>query len=104
MSKRTAFLSAIVLSSAFLFAQAPQAPTRAPDGSTRQMLTSIVVPPLPNAPFSATVNTEWTRYLTDGATLVLKNRRLIARDGRGRVFEERRFLVPNLDPNRQSRL
>src|SRR5262249_32989171 len=85
----------------FLLAQAP---THAPDGSTRQMLTSIVVPPLPNAPFSATVNTEWTRYLNDGATLVLKNRRLIARDGQGRVFEERRFLVPQLDATHQPRL
>jgi hypothetical protein len=69
-------------------AQAP--PVHAPDGGTRETISSIDVPPLPNAPFSATVNTEWTRYLDNGAMLVWKNRRLIARDGQGRVYQERR--------------
>ena len=40
-----------------------QAPVHAPDGGTQTRLMSIMVPPLPNAPFSAMVNTEWTRYL-----------------------------------------
>ena len=44
------------------------------------------------APFSATVNTDWTRVLEDGATQVRTNTRLIARDGQGRVFQERRWL------------
>jgi len=79
------------------FAQAPQA-LHAPDGGTRETLTSIVVPPLPNAPFSATVETEWTKYLADGSTQVTRNHRLIARDGLGRVFQERRTFVPKTSP------
>jgi hypothetical protein len=54
------------------------------------MLTSIVVPPLPNAPFSATVNTEWTRSLENGATMIFKNHRLIARDAHGPIFHPAR--------------
>jgi len=80
-----------------VFTQGPP-PVHAPDGGTRTMLMSIMVPPLPNAPFSAMVNTEVTRYLENGATVVHKNRRLIARDGQGRVFQERRLLVPNDAP------
>jgi hypothetical protein len=95
-------VSAVACSSLSVFTQSQQ-PVHAPDGGTRQMLTSIAVPPLANAPFSATVNTEWTRYLENGATLILKNRRLIARDGQGRVFQERRFLAADGNPQ-QSRL
>jgi len=70
----------------------------APDGGTRETLTSIVVPPLPNAPFSATVQTEWTKYLADGSTQFTQNHRLIARDGLGRVFQERRTFGPKGSP------
>jgi hypothetical protein len=65
----------------------------APDGGTREMLQSIAIPPVPNAPFSATVQTEWTKYLADGATQLIQNHRLIARDGLGRVFQERATFV-----------
>jgi len=77
--------------------QAPQA-LHAPDGGTRETITSIAVPPLANAPFSATVETEWTKYLADGSTQVTRNQRLIARDGLGRVFQERRMFVPKGSP------
>ena len=70
----------------------------APDGGTRETLTSIVIPPLPNAPFSATVLTEWTKYLADGGTQFTRNHRLIARDGLGRVFQERRTFVSKSSP------
>jgi hypothetical protein len=70
----------------------------APDGGTRETLTSIAVPPLPNAPFSATVQTEWTKYLTDGATQLIQNHRLIARDSLGRVFQERATFVAKDSP------
>ena len=79
-------------------------PAHAPDGGTRAMITSIAVPPLPDAPFTATVNTEWTRILENGATQIFANHRLIARDGQGRVFQERRFLVPPRDDKPTSRL
>jgi hypothetical protein len=62
------------------------------------MLTSIFVPPLANAPFTANVDTEWTRLLEDGSTRVVKNHRLIARDGQGRIFQERRMFGPQGSP------
>jgi hypothetical protein len=79
------------------FAQAPQA-LHAPDGGTRETITSIAVPPMPNAPFTATVETEWTKYLADGSNQVTRNHRLIARDGLGRVFQERRTFVSKSSP------
>jgi hypothetical protein len=79
------------------------AQTHAPDGGTRTTITSIAVPPMPDAPFSATVTTEWTRYLENGAMQIIKNHRMIARDGQGRVFQERRWLAAEGSPN-ESRL
>lgn len=65
-----------------------------PDGGTREVLVSIFIPSIPGAAFTATVNTEWVRALPDGARITLKNHRLIARDKNGRIFQERRALVP----------
>jgi hypothetical protein len=78
--------------------QVPQEPQHAPDAAPRAMITSIAVPPIPDAPFSATVETAWTRYLENGGRQVLTNRRLIARDGVGRVFQERRLFVSSGSP------
>jgi hypothetical protein len=77
---------------------AQQAATHAPDGTTVERLQSISVPPKSNAPFSATVNTEWTRIFEDGSSRTLKNRRLIARDSVGRVFQQRTFLAADGNP------
>jgi hypothetical protein len=66
----------------------------AADGGVREVLESIVVPPLSGAPFTATLDTEWVKYAADGVTITLANERHIARDGRGRIYEERWFLVP----------
>jgi hypothetical protein len=76
-------------------AQSRQEPQRPPDGGTREVLISILIPSLPNAPFTAAVNTESVRQLADGSTITLKNHRAIARDGLGRIFQERRLLVPD---------
>ena len=65
-----------------------------PDGGTPEVLLSIFIPSIPGAAFTATVNTEWVRALPDGTRITLKNRRLIARDKSGRIFQERRALVP----------
>jgi hypothetical protein len=77
-----------------LSAQTPQEGPRLPDGGTREILVSIFIPSLPGAPFTATVNTEWVRTLPDGTRITVKNHRLIARDKSGRIFQERRMLVP----------
>jgi hypothetical protein len=103
MKPAALILALLIFSSRAVLTQIQREPVHAPDGGTREMIISISVPPLPNAPFSATVNTEWTRYLEDGATLIIKNHRLIARDGKGRVFQERRWLAPDGSPV-QSRL
>ncbi len=64
------------------------------DGGVREVLESIVIPPIPNAPFTATLDTEWVRYAGEGATITLANERHVARDRRGRVYQERWYLVP----------
>ena len=85
----------LILPTSVSVAQAPPEAHRPPDGGTRQVLVSILIPSVPNAPFSATVVTEWIRQLADGSTITLGNRRAIARDKAGRIFQERRLLVPN---------
>jgi hypothetical protein len=77
-----------------IFSQAPPEGQRPPDGGTREVLVSILIPSIPNAPFSATVATESVRHLADGSRITLVNRRAIARDSVGRIFQERRLLVP----------
>jgi hypothetical protein len=81
-----------------LRARSPGQSIHAPSGGTRAILSSISIPPIPNAPFTATVNTQWVRTLEDGTSVTLQNRRTIARDNGGRIFQERRGLFPPNDP------
>ena len=64
------------------------------DGGTREVLESIVIPPIPGAPFTAILATEAIKYAADGSTMTAVNERRIARDLQGRVYEERWYLVP----------
>jgi hypothetical protein len=75
----------------------PQSTQHAPDGGVRETLQSIAIPVLTNAPFSANVDTEWTKILPDGTTATIKNHRTVARDTSGRVFQERRYFTPDGD-------
>ena len=93
------FIGLIAFSIAHLFAQAPDQATHAPSGDTQVTVISIFVPPLPNAPFTATVSTTGVRKLDGGGTFTVQNRRTIARDNVGRIFEERRWLYPAGNPN-----
>ena len=70
-------------------------PTHAPDGGTVERITSIFISPKADAPFTATVNTEWIRHLSDGSQITLVNHRTVARDAKGRVYQERASFVPN---------
>lgn len=81
----------------------PTQPTHAPDGGTIERFASIFIAPKADAPFTATVNTEWIRHLADGSTITLVNHRTIARDGKGRVYQERAYFVPN-DGKHESRV
>jgi hypothetical protein len=64
------------------------------DGGAREVLESIVIPGVLHAPFYATLATEWVKYSADGATMTFVNERHIARDGQGRIYQERWGLVP----------
>ncbi|HVP54848.1 MAG TPA: hypothetical protein VMU45_07625 [Candidatus Eisenbacteria bacterium] len=75
-------------------AQNLQDALHAPDGNSFTRIVGIFIAPIFDAPFTATVSTEWTRETSNRATIVVKNRRLVARDSQGHVFEERRRFVP----------
>jgi hypothetical protein len=64
------------------------------DGGTQEVLISISIPPVPKAPFTTTLRTQWVRTLADGSTLTVQNHRIIMRDSAGRIFQERCLLVP----------
>jgi hypothetical protein len=72
--------------------QAPVATMR--DGGVSQVMQSIYIPPLLNAPFTAIVHTEWTRPLSEGGNFTFVNQRRVARDSLGRIYEERWLLAP----------
>jgi hypothetical protein len=75
-------------------AQSPEEAIHAPDGGTVEQINSILIPPVLHAPFSCTVTAEWTKILEDGSTQTLQNHRRVVRDGAGRIYQERRRLVP----------
>jgi hypothetical protein len=54
----------------------------------------VFVTPIPNAPLLAVVNTESSQLLKDGTSLNQKTLSAIARDRQGRIFNERRALIP----------
>jgi hypothetical protein len=77
-----------------LRAQGPDEATHAPDGGTIEQFSSILLPPVPHAPFSSVITAEWTKVLEDGSTQTVQNHRLAVRDGVGRIDQERRRLIP----------
>lgn len=68
--------------------------TSATDGGGQEILESINVPTMPNAPFSLMLGTEWVRPLGNGGTFTVVNTRPIKRDGAGRIYQERWLLSP----------
>jgi hypothetical protein len=77
--------------------QSAQDGVHAPSGNTSLILQSITIPAIPNAPFTATVTTVWTRPLDDGTTVSIHNHRIVARDSSGRTFQERKLFFPVSD-------
>lgn len=59
-----------------------------------ELLESIYVPNLTNAPFSLTLATEWSRPMQNGGTYTIVNSRPIRRDSAGRIYMERWLLSP----------
>ncbi len=65
---------------------------------TAEVLQSLYIPAIPDAPFSATLHTEWVRPMgATGATMTFVNRRMVLRDKNGRLLEERCALTPKAD-------
>jgi hypothetical protein len=75
-------------------AQKPAQQFYVEDGGTSEILESIVIPPKAEAPFTLTLQTEWVKTLYDGGTITSVNQRKIARDSKGRIYQERWYLVP----------
>jgi hypothetical protein len=73
------------------------------DGGVNQVLQSIFIPVLLNAPFTAIVHTEWARPMPGGGNVISVNQRRVARDSQGRIYEERWLLVPK-DSGIESRM
>jgi hypothetical protein len=104
MRLRLALLAfSAVLTPGSLHAQAtseqptPQKPVQqfyVEDGGMRETLESIVITPKADSPFTLTLQTEWVKALYDGGTITSVNQRRIARDAKGRIYQERWFLVP----------
>ena len=86
-----------------LLAQTPPKPVYVQDGNVNETLDSIFIPPMPDAPFTCMLDTEWVRTMADGGTLTTVNRRRIARQANGRLYQERWTLVPK-HGSRQSQL
>ncbi len=87
-------LALATLTSAQEAQQQQQQPIRRADGGASGVMESIFVSPKAGAPFRLTLHTEWTRPLGNGGTFTLTNDRLIVRDSRGRIYQERWILVP----------
>ena len=96
MSLRSGIVGILGLGSLITVTQAQQPQFHAPgqDGGVREVLESIVIPPIPQAPFTTTLDTESVKYSGDGASMTFVNERHIARDGQGRVYGERWSFVP----------
>jgi hypothetical protein len=96
---RHAIAGALLLGSLFCLAQIhetlpAQSSAAGQDGGERGVVESIVIPPIPHAPFTAMLATETVKYSADGASMTFANQRRIARDSQGRIYEERWWLVP----------
>lgn len=94
MRRQLALAIFFAFAAVLAFAQNPQDVYHAPDGNSRELFTSIYLTPLAGAPFQATITAEWTRHMPNGTTATVVNHRLVARDGMGRIYQERRSLVP----------
>jgi hypothetical protein len=89
----------ILLASALLAISPSLARAQNDDGGVtytrgEELLESIYVPNLTNAPFSLTLATEWSRPMQNGGTYTIVNSRPIKRDSAGRIYMERWLLSP----------
>jgi hypothetical protein len=87
-------LSALIFAPAVWAQNQPKQPVmHMADGGASGRMESIFVPPKAGAPFSLTLQTEWSRPMAGGGTFTLTNERRIVRDSKGRIYQERWILV-----------
>jgi hypothetical protein len=98
-----ALLSPLLLAPPLPAQQAQPPVVEMRDGGTNLLLESIYIPVLLNAPFTAIVHAEWARPMPGGGNVISVNQRRVARDSRGRIYQERWLLVPK-DSGIESRM
>jgi hypothetical protein len=87
-----AFPLALIFNVSGIAAQTPPMP---PNYAGVQIhIPGVYVTPVPNAPFSADVTILSHQKLTDGTEVIRTTINHIARDAQGRIYNERRALVP----------
>jgi hypothetical protein len=95
MNSRTLLSLALLLSATALIAQAPNQQRMPPDyRGVQTVVPGIFVTPIPNTPFTATVDILSHEKLPNGTENVRTTSAQIARDSSGRIYNERRVLVP----------
>src|ERR1700733_2090140 len=92
---RIAFLGFLSVTAASIcYGQAAGSARMPPDyGGVNVRIAGVFVTPVPNAPFSATVDIVSKQKLRDGSWNVRTTVAHIARDSAGRIYNERRALV-----------
>ncbi len=92
---------ALTLAAAFAAAPAAQsqqqfnAQTPAPFRGVETHVEGVFVTPIPNEPLSATVLIESSQQISDGSFEIKRTFNNIARDYRGRIYNERRAMMPD---------
>jgi len=95
MNSRTLLSLAILLSAIALTAQSPNQRRMPPNYSWVQKINAgIFVTPIPNVPFTAAVDIISHEKLPNGTENIRTTSAQIARDSSGRIYNERRQLVP----------
>ena len=95
MNSRTALSLALLFSATALTAQAPNQQRMPPDyRGVQTRVPGIYVTPIPNAPFTATVDILSHEKLPNGTENVRTTSAQVARDSSGRIYNELRMLVP----------
>ena len=99
MSVLPGFLTATFVMAAFLYAPCAMAQEAArqnppPYRGVQTHVDGVFVTPVPNAPLTAVAEVQSTQVLDDGSSVSKKTFNRIARDSQGRIYNERRALVP----------
>ena len=93
--RRHLLLLAVLTAAVAAYAQVPASTAMPPDYSgVHTEVGGVYVTPVPNAPFSAEVHIVSHRKLPDGTEHVVTTINHIARSSSGRIYNERRQLVP----------